>query len=89
MLKSCLVVALLSGAVVSTSGASIIAAGDPMVDWSGRHIVNANSTVSFDWLGVTARVGVTGATTVPIFSNFFFHTIKRQRHRIAMRVGSS
>lgn len=59
-----LAVALLSGAVFSTSATSIIPAGNPMVDWSGRHVVNADRTVSFDWLGVTARLSVTDASYV-------------------------
>eukprot|EP00040_Diaphanoeca_grandis_P003692 m.25596 g.25596 ORF g.25596 m.25596 type:complete len:411 (-) comp15077_c0_seq1:130-1362(-) len=39
-------------------------AGDPKVDWSGRRTINSDSSVSFDWLGVSARVGVTDATWV-------------------------
>jgi hypothetical protein len=37
-------------------------ASDPRVDWSGRRIAAADGSVSFDWLGVAARVAVEGAS---------------------------
>jgi hypothetical protein len=42
-----------------------LAASDPKVNWAGRTRVDA-SAVSFDWLGVTARVQVTGASYVSV-----------------------
>jgi len=45
--------------------AESIKAVDPMVEWSGRATKNTDSSsVSFDWLGVTARVSVNGAKYV-------------------------
>jgi hypothetical protein len=41
-------------------------AGDPKVNWAGRTLAAAGGSVSFDWLGVTARVNVTGATYVSV-----------------------
>lgn len=41
-----------------------ILADSPLVDWAGRTVVVDSGGVSFDWLGVTARVQVTHATYV-------------------------
>eukprot|EP00041_Stephanoeca_diplocostata_P013185 m.230026 g.230026 ORF g.230026 m.230026 type:complete len:184 (+) comp19252_c0_seq2:465-1016(+) len=41
----------------------IIDAGNAMIDWSGR-INRTNKSVSFDWLGVTARIAVRNAKYV-------------------------
>ena len=51
------------GAVTSIDGMTSIDASSPLVDWAGRTVVT-DSGVTFDWLGVTARVQVTRATHV-------------------------
>lgn len=44
-----------------------LAATDPLVQWGGRHVRDTtHGTVSFDWLGVTARLSVQNATYVAI-----------------------
>lgn len=45
-------------------GVTTIAAADSGVDWSGRIMRTDQSSVRFDWLGVTARVKVSGASYV-------------------------
>ena len=52
-------------AALNIDAASVMSAADPRVDWGGRVKVDKSSgRVSFDWLGVTARVQVKGATFV-------------------------
>lgn len=52
--------AFLLGLVGTTAAATVsIPAGDSRVAWAGRHRVNSDTSVSFDWLGVTARVSCT------------------------------
>jgi hypothetical protein len=46
----------------ANAGITTMPASDPRVDWSGR--VNKSESVSFDWLGVTARLQVKRATYV-------------------------
>ena len=53
----------------SLGAVSTMLATDARVEWSGRHTEDATAgTVSFDWLSVTARVGVEGATYVRVVS---------------------
>ena len=49
----------------AAAGVTTLAASDPKVNWAGRTRVDA-SAVSFDWLGVTARVQVAGASYVSV-----------------------
>ena len=56
-------VAVLSS--VTEGAVTTLAGSDPKVDWAGRTMVEG-SAVSFDWLGVSARVQVTGATHVSV-----------------------
>lgn len=58
--------ALLSLGLVAAANAADLMASDPKVDWSGRRVANADGSVSFDWLGVAARVQVQGATFVTV-----------------------
>lgn len=53
--------AALIGSVIAE--VTVMQASDPKVDWSGRRVVDGG-TVNFDWLGVTARLTVTGGTYV-------------------------
>lgn len=55
------VVVVTVGLLSAVHGAKI-SASDPLVNWTGRHVDNPDGTVSFDWLSVTARVHVTGAS---------------------------
>jgi hypothetical protein len=48
-------------------GVQVLPAADAKVDWAGRRAVNgATGAVSFDWLGVSARVEVVGASYVRV-----------------------
>ena len=56
---------LFAAVAVMNANASVMSAVDPRIDWGGRVKVDKSSgRVSFDWLGVTARVQVKGATFV-------------------------
>jgi len=46
------------------SAETSLLASDARVDWAGRRTANADGSVAFDWLGVTARIQVQGATYV-------------------------
>ena len=53
----------------TTGAVTTMLATDARVEWSGRHTGDATTgAVSFDWLSVTARVGVHGATYVRVVS---------------------
>jgi hypothetical protein len=56
--------AMLLSAATAVAGAATLPASDPMVNWAGRTVAGGGGDVSFDWLGVTARVQVTGASYV-------------------------
>lgn len=57
---------LLAALLAHTAADAIqIGATSELVDWSNR-VVKGTESVSFDWLGVTARVSVTGASYVSV-----------------------
>ena len=57
---------LLLLAILSSSAALTMPANDARVDWAGRTAANTDGSVSFDWIGVTARVEIQGATFVRV-----------------------
>lgn len=55
---------LAASATTASATTATIAASDARVDWAGRTKPTDGGSVSFDWLGVTSRVQVEGATWV-------------------------
>ena len=51
-------------AALGVASAARLDAGDALVSWAGRRNVSASGEVSFDWVGVAARVKVVNATFV-------------------------
>ena len=51
-------------AALRAASAARLDAGDALVSWAGRRNTTASGSVSFDWVGVAARVKVVNATFV-------------------------
>lgn len=57
---------VLLAAVAHASAVTTLPAGDVKVNWAGRTTATDGGSVSFDWLGVSARLQVTNATYVSV-----------------------
>eukprot|EP01043_Picozoa_sp_COSAG02_P033734 COSAG02_NODE_2320_length_9141_cov_5.148087_1_plen_236_part_10 len=63
-----IMVCVLADVARASSVVTTLPAADAKVNWAGRTQVNSGASVSFDWLGVTARFQVADATYVSVLA---------------------